>query len=233
MSDGELWMGIATCVVVGLVMVGLGAWQIVTGSPRLLHGYHYAATPPESYPALARATGAGMVVSGVGCAAIVPAPGLPGWLSAAGVVLLVGGIVLMLAAIAHYNGSLVSLPTSPGSRGRATAIVLGVVAVLALAAAVVTGAQMVASGDPSALHSYHLVNVSSADRPALARWVGAATVGLGVGLAATLAGGACMSLRRPAPRWATALAAVGVVVFLASVLVMLGAISHFNGSLMG
>lgn len=107
MSDDEILLGAVTCAVVGLVMVGLGAWQIATGSPRLLHGYHYAATPPEKYPALARATGAGMVVSGAGCAVIVPVPGLPGWLSAVGVALLVVGIAFALVAIAHFNGSLV------------------------------------------------------------------------------------------------------------------------------
>lgn len=233
MSEGELWVGVATCMIVGVGIAACGVWQCVTGSPRLLHGYHYATTPEEKYPALARSTGAGMIVAGVGCAALVPAPGLPGWLTVAGVVVMLAGIAFTIAAIAHFNGAIVSLSSFSTPRGTAAAGAIAVVALAAFLFTAVPGVAMLLSGDPSALHGYHLASVAAADRPTLARWVGAGLVALGVGFALALAGGAGMSLRRPAPRWARALAIAGGVVFLVAVVVVTGSIVRFNGTLAG
>lgn len=92
---------------------------------------------------------------------------------------------------------------------------------------------MAASGDPSALHGYHLVNVAARDLPALARWEGGSMAVMGAGLVAGILGGMFGALRRPSPAWTKALAATGIAVFGAGLVAMLAVIVYFNGSLMG
>ena len=92
---------------------------------------------------------------------------------------------------------------------------------------------MIASGDPSMLHGYHLVNVAADDLPALAGWVGGGTIALGIGLALSILVGFLMSGRRPAPLWTKVLMGAGLVLFGIGLAVTLGAITHYNGSLMG
>lgn len=231
--------GFITCVLVGLLVGACGVYMLVTGNARIMHSYHYAATPPAKMPSLARWSGAGMLVCGVGCALLVPATGMPEWLSIAGVVLLVAGLGLTLGAIMHFNGSLFSFVGVSGdahaSEGSSRALVMGlgiVIAAICCAVTVVPGVMMIASGDPSALHSYHLVNVAPTDYAALARWEGAGMISLGVGLALALVAGFC-GRRRPMPLWSKVLLALGLVGFAAGLVVMLAAIIHFNGSLMG
>lgn len=236
--DEEMGGSIA-CVLVGLLVGACGVYMIVTGNARIMHAYHYATTPPAKMPALARWSGAGMLMCGIGCALLVPATGIPGWLTAVGTVLLVAGIGLMLGAIMHYNGSLFSFAGGggmfgPGGFSRTAALGLGIlIAVICCAVTVIPGVLMVVSGDPSALHSYHLANVASSDLPSLARWVGSGMIVMGAGLAASIVGALLGSRHRPAPVWAKVLMVAGVMMLAMGLLAMLASIIHFNGSLMG
>lgn len=232
--------GFITCVLVGLLVGACGVYMLVTGNARIMHSYHYAATPPAKMPSLARWSGAGMLVCGIGCALLVPATGMPEWLSIVGIALLVAGLVLTFGAIMHFNGSLFSFAGAGGdsreSEGSSRTLVMGlgvVVAVICCAVTVVPGVLMIASGDPSALHSYHLVNVAPENYAALARWEGAGMTVMGAGLAASIVGALLGSRRRPAPRWTKVLMVAGAVAFGCGLVSMLAAIIHFNGSLMG
>ncbi len=71
--------GFITCLLVGLLVGTCGVYMLVTGNARIMHSYHYAATPPVKMPSLARWSGAGMLVCGIGCALLVPATGMPEW----------------------------------------------------------------------------------------------------------------------------------------------------------
>lgn len=210
--------------------------MLVTGNPSIMHGYHYATTPLSQRPALARWSGAGMLMAGIGCAFIIPPTGLPEWLSIAGILVLIAGLGVALGSIMHFNGSLISFGAAGATESKTSrplAIALGtLIAIIVAAATVIPGALMIASGDPSALHGYHLIHVAEADRPALATWVGAGTVALGLGLGMAIIGGFCGS-RRPMPAWAKVLLGVGLAGFAAGLAITLGAIIHFNGSLMG
>lgn len=232
--------GFITCVLVGLLVGACGVYMLVTGNARIMHSYHYAATPPAKMSSLARWSGAGMLACGIGCALLVPAMGMPEWLSIVGIALLVAGLVLTLGAIMHFNGSLFLFAGagggSRGSDGSSRTLVMGigiVVAVICCAVTVVPGAMMIVSGDPSALHSYHLVNVAPKDYAALARWEGAGMIVMGAGLAASIVGALLGSRRRPAPRWTKVLMVAGTLAFGCGLASMLAAIIHFNGSLMG
>ena len=236
----EQTTGFIIGLIAGLLVGGCGVYLLATGDPRLLHRYHYAGVRPANMPALARWSGAGLAVCGVGCVLIVPLPGLPDWLSVAGIVLIVAGIALALGAIVRFNGSLFAFAAAgddavpPDGSARALAMSLGVlIAAICCAVTVVPGALMVASGDPSALHGYHLANVAPESYPALARWEGAGMIVMGCGLATGVVGSLLASRRRPSPLWTKALAAAGAVAFALGLAVMLGAIIHFNGSLMG
>ena len=232
--------GFVTCLLCGLLVAATGVYMLVTGNPRIMHGYHFASTPREKWPALARWSGAGLAACGVGCALLVPATGMPEWLSIAGVVLLVAGLGLTLGAIMHFNGSLFSFAGVGGdaraSEGSSRALVMGlgiVIAAICCAVTVVPGVMMIASGDPSALHSYHLVNVAPGNYAALARWEGAGMIVMGTGLAASIVGALLGSRWRPVPRWTKVLMATGAAAFGFGLVFMLVAIIHFNGSLMG
>ena len=232
--------GFITCLLVGLLVGACGVYMFVTGNVRIMHSYHYATTPPAKMPSLARWSGAGMLVCGIGCALLVPAMGMPEWLSIVGIALLVAGLVLTFGAIMHFNGSLFSFAGAGGdsreSEGSSRTLVMGlgvVVAVICCAVTVVPGVLMIASGDPSALHSYHLVNVAPENYAALARWEGAGMIVMGAGLAASIVGALLGSRRRPAPRWTKVLMVAGTVAFGCGLVSMLAAIIHFNGSLMG
>ena len=232
--------GFITCLLVGLLVGACGVYMLVTGNARIMHSYHYAATPPAKMPSLARWSGAGMLACGIGCALLVPATGMPEWLSIVGIVLLVAGLALTFGAIMHFNGSLFSFAGAGGdaraSEGSSRALVTGlgvVVAVICCAVTVVPGAMMIASGDPSALHSYHLVNVAPGNYAALARWEGAGMIVMGTGLAASIVGALLGSRWRPVPRWTKVLMATGAAAFGFGLVFMLVAIIHFNGSLMG
>lgn len=232
--------GFITCVLVGLLVGACGVYMLVTGNARIMHSYHYVATPPAKMPLLARWSGAGMLACGIGCALLVPATGMPAWLSIVGIALLVAGLVLTFGAIMHFNGSLFSFAGAGGdsreSEGSSRALVMGlgiVVAVICCAVTVVPGVLMITSGDPSALHSYHLVNVAPENYAALARWEGAGMIVMGTGLAASIVGALLGSWRRPASRWIKVLMVAGAVAFGCGLVFMLAAIIHFNGSLMG
>ena len=225
--------GFITCLLCGLLVGGCGLYMLITGNPRIMHGYHYATVAPAQMRPLARWAGAGLLVCGVGCALIVPPAGMSDWIGIAGIALLVVGLGLTFGSIMHFNGALFSFGPNESGPPRAATVAIGVLlAVVICLVTVIPGAMMIFSGDPSALHGYHLVHVAEADRPTLATWVGAGTIALGLGLGLDVAAGFCGG-RRPMPTWAKVLLAVGLVGFAAGLAVMLGAIIHFNGSLMG
>ena len=108
----EGFIGIAVAGITAL----LGAYMIVTGDCRLLHGYHYATTPESERPRLARETGAWMVVLAVAITLMIPSA-LPDWATVVGVVLLVAGIAGTLVTIARHNGGLVTSASGSGLGG--------------------------------------------------------------------------------------------------------------------
>lgn len=118
MSTGatvSLLVGMAISLLAGL----MGVYMLVTGNPGLLHDYHRATTAPDALPKLARWSGLGLTVTGMGAALPVAhmaaASGGPllGWAGSAAVLVLaialfVAGMATTFASIVHYNGSLFS-----------------------------------------------------------------------------------------------------------------------------
>lgn len=232
-------------LLIGVLLAALGIFMAVSGNPSLLHSYHYATTPPEELPALARETGIGLAVSGAGVMLMAPSitSVLPSAvevsLTVAGIVLLVGGIAGTLAAVIRHNGALV---TFGGVRGMplgrrnewvvlAVCMVAGVVVALTC---IMPGAHMMMTGDVSSLHSYHYVNVAAADMPAFATGEGLSMIGLGVGLGICLvSGGLGMAVDKRCRTVSRVLAAVGGVLAAVSLAAGLLVIVYYNGSLMG
>lgn len=230
-------MEVFVCLATAAAIAALGAYMLVTGDCRLLHGYHYATTPVAERPLLARGTGACIVLLAVGTAALTPQI-LPDGAAVVGVALIVLSVVGMLAVIVRHNGGLITFAPGVGaasagapSRG-AVAAVVGVGVLLSLVG-FVPGFYMMATGDVSLLHPYHYANVAAADLPAFAKAEGAAIAGLGAAILLCTAGAAGMYARRPTPLWAKALLGVGCALLAASLVAMLLAIIHYNGSLMG
>lgn len=241
-------------VLIGLLVVALGIYMVVSGNPSLLHSYHYATTPPAELPALARETGAGLIACGVGCM-LLGVPALPAMLEVillvVGILLLIGGIAFMLASIIRHNGGLITFAgtqTATGTARRpaswmplAACTLAGVIIALTCIA---PGAYMAASGDVSALHGYHYANVAPEDLPALAAGEGLSMIGLGVGIFICLLAGGLMATpgrlgavrtggkRRVHPAL-VALMLAGALVTAASLAAMLLVIARYNGSLMG
>lgn len=233
--DSEMY-GFIGCALCGLLVAGCGLYMVVTGNPRIMHGYHYALVPPAKMPALAHWSGAGLIAAGVGCALLIPPAGTPVWLTAIGIVLFVAGLALSLGSIIYFNGSLFAFGGSAGGTlgSRAASIGFGVLtAAIVLVLTVAPGVQMIVSGDPSMLHDYHLVDVTAADLPLVARGVGAGVVAFGCGLALMIAAGLGLSGKRPMPMWGKALVGAGAVLAAGGMIAMFAVIIHFNGSLMG
>lgn len=226
----------ALCIVLGAVM-------FISRNPRMLHSYHYATTPPEKLPKLARAEGAGMIGLGIGVALMgfaSNAPGAPGIAATiAGTVLFVACIAEMLIMIVYYNGGLMTFSGQIAPGPFATMRPMKRVAVCALVGAacsllgIVPGIHMIATGDVSPLHSYHYANVAAADLPRLATAEGACMIVLGVAIFLCMLAGAGMLGKRPFPRWSIVLMAAGVACLCIGLIGLLGFIIYFNGSLMG
>ena len=218
-----------------LLVCALGVIMIVTGNPSLLHSYPYATTPPEELPALARETGACLVVMGLAVGLMMLAQA---WAVVVGVVLLVASIGGMFASIVRHNGALVSF--GGGSSGAAAgpwgrtvaAVILGLTAAVVLVVTAVPAAQMIVAGDPGALHSYHYANVDPRDMGAFCAWEGATMLAMGAGGAIACMGGLLLGLGR-ARRAGKVLCALGGVLFAGGMVGMVLVIEHFNGSLMG
>lgn len=214
------------------LIIILGAYMVASGNPAPLHGYHYATTPPEKLPALARSTGAGLILCGASLGLLY----LDSWIAVAGAVLLALGIALTLGAIVHYNGTLISVRSFGGDlrnlTPRTRLAVCGLIGAVIAVAAAVPGIHMIATGDVGALHSYHYANVDAADIPALAAGEGASMILLGCAALACMVAGAGLTLRRPAPLWARALMGTGVAMLVIGLAGLLGFIIYYNGSLM-
>ena len=224
------------CIVPALVAV-LGIYMIISGNPRLLHSYHYATTPPEKLPALARAEGASMI--GLAAAIALISLDAQGWLTIAGVVLLVVSIACMLGAIVYFNGGLMTFPGQAatdafgGMSPRWRVVSVGVIGAACALISIVPGVHMIATGDVSMLHSYHYANVSAADLPRLATAEGLCMVALGIAAFLCVTAVAGFVGRRPFKRWAVACMVAGLVCLCAGLAGLLGFIIYFNGSLMG
>lgn len=231
--------GVIITAIVCLIIAGFGIYQIITGDVRLLHSYHYATTPPANQPKLARITGAALVGCGVGCLLLVPTV-LPDWTSIAGIVILVASVVVTLAAIIHYNGSLISFgPDDTGKGGlfggmspRATMAVCSILGAALSLTGIGPGAYMIATGDVSLLHGYHYANVAAADLPSLALGEGLSMIGLGIAVFIGVVAGGGIAAYRGA-RWAKVLLALCVALFVVCLIAMVALIIHYNGSLMG
>lgn len=215
----------------------LGIYMIVSGNPRLLHSYHYATTPPEKLPALARAEGVGMI--GLSVAIALIALDIQGWLTIAGIALFVASIVAMLGAIVYYNGGLVTFSGQVAAGPFATMkpvwrlLIMGAVGAVVSLLSIAPGVYMIASGDVSMLHSYHYANVAAADLPRLATAEGACMIVLGVAIFLCMLADAGMLGKRPFPRWSIVLMVAGVACLCIGLIGLLGFIIYFNGSLMG
>ena len=104
-------------IVVGVLLGGTGAWMMVTRNAAPLHSYHRATTPTGDLPKLAWWSGLGLVIEGVGVAVLSLAFGagaglLPGWmgesaLQVLGMGMTIGGVVVCIIAVVHYNGGIV------------------------------------------------------------------------------------------------------------------------------
>lgn len=215
----------------------IGIYMIVSGNPRMLHSYHYATTPPEKLPALARAEGIGMICLSVAIALM--ALDMQGWLTIAGTVLLVLSIAGMLGAIVYYNGGLMTFSgqVAPGpfavmKPAWRIAVMAAVGAALSLMG-IAPGVHMITTGDVSMLHSYHYVNVAAADLPRLATAEGSCMIALGAAIFICMLGGAGMVGARPFPHWSIALMAAGILLLCGGLAGLCGFIVYYNGSLMG
>lgn len=220
-------------LVIGGLIVLLGGYMAATGDARPLHGYHYATTPPDELPRLARETGACLAVTGVGCMLVAPTP-LPGEAEVVGAVLLVAGIVGAVVSIVLHNGGLVTFAAGAGLAGlgpRASAVVCVVVGALLSLVGFAPGAYMLLTHDVSALHGYHYANVAPTDIPALATGEGLSMMGLGLAILVFMVSLAGMVARRPTPRWSKVLTVVSVVLLAASLAALLLVIVCLNGSL--
>ena len=220
-------------IVIGLGVVALGIWQVVTGNPRLLHSYHYATTPATELAPLARETGAGLILSGIGCALIIPSF-LPDWASIIGIVCVVAGIAGMLVSIVRHNGSLITGSDTgflANMSLRTRLLVCGIVGAAASLFGIAPGVYMMATGDVSMLHSYHYASVAAADLPRLALCEGACMVLLGIGIFICILGAAGLTGRAPRPRWAIVFEIAGVIVWVAALAGLLLFIPYFGGSL--
>ena len=225
-------MELAICVVGGLLIAAMGVCQVVSGSPRLLHSYHYATTPPAELPALARETGAGLIGCGIGVA-LLALSSWSVWCAAVGTVLMVGSVGATLFSIVRHNGGLITgadvgfLATKPPAARMAICAVAG--AALSLFG-FVPGIYMITTGDVSSLHSYHTQGIAAADLPSFALCEGLCLMGLGVAIFVSVLAAAGM-VGRPFKWWAVVLAIVGLVLFCASLIGLLLFIPYFGGSL--
>lgn len=228
----ESVVGTVVVIALGLCIVAMGAWQVKTGDPRLLHSYHYATTPVAELPALARETGAGLISTGAGCVALGASFMLP-LVMPLGLILLLGGIAFMLYAIVRHNGGLFTggeagYLASMGLGKRL--LIFGAIGLVIAAAVAGPGIYMGMTGDVSMLHSYHYEGVAAADLPRFAWAEGLSLVGLGLSIFLCALGGAGLTGRQR-PTWALALTAVGALLFCASLTALLLFIPYFGGSL--
>lgn len=221
----------------------LGISMIVSGNPRMLHSYHYATTPPDKLPKLARAEGAGLVGLAIGIALMGFVSDAPGALGIAGTivgtVLFVASLAEMLIMIVYYNGGLMTFSgqTAPGPfatmRSAWRVIVCAIIGAALSLMGILPGVHMITTGDVSMLHSYHYMNVSPANLPRLATAEGACMVVLGIAAFLCVTAAAGFVGTRPFKRWAVACMGVGLVCLCAGLAGLLGFIIYYNGSLMG
>lgn len=107
---GNVFLGCVVCVVIGVLILALAAWQIRTGSVRFLHSYHCVNVPTDRRPALARESGRWLAVTGacvvlLGFSLLLPGPAS----DAVGVALIITlfvTIVMTCRVIVRHNGSL-------------------------------------------------------------------------------------------------------------------------------
>ena len=97
--------GKALPALVGLGIAVLGLWQARTGNVSLLHSYHRDLVNPQDEPKLARWSGYGLTITGVGCIVMTfsgdeGAGQIPFYI---GMALLFFGIVVAVFAIKRYN----------------------------------------------------------------------------------------------------------------------------------
>ena len=92
-------------IVIGLGITVLGLWQAWTGNVSLLHSYHRDLVLPQDEPKLAKTSGYGIGMCGLGCLLMAfgsdeGAGQIPRYI---GVALLLAGIAIGILAIKRYN----------------------------------------------------------------------------------------------------------------------------------
>ena len=89
---------------VGLGIVALGLWQAWTGNVGMLHSYHRDLVLPQDKPMLARWSGCGLTITGIGCTLMALGNGgssrIPFYI---GVVLFFAGIAVAILSIKRCN----------------------------------------------------------------------------------------------------------------------------------
>lgn len=108
---------------IALIVILMGLYTLISGKPNLLHDYHRATTAPNDLPRLARWSGAGLVLIGMGIMPLSffamasttnPLPGWAPWWSGnlailvVAIVLMVCGYAMTFGSIVRFNGSLFS-----------------------------------------------------------------------------------------------------------------------------
>jgi|GEM_PF-3121545 hypothetical protein len=111
----SLVVGSAVSLLIGL----MGVYMLITGKADLLHDYHRETTDPNDLPRLARYSGMGLTILGVGIALItvytaaISGASLPVWAGdfitlILAIALCITGMVMTFVSIHHFNGSLIS-----------------------------------------------------------------------------------------------------------------------------
>ena len=97
--------GKALPALIGLGIVAMGLWQAWTGNVGMLHSYHRDLVLPQDKPMLARWSGCGLTITGIGCIMMVfgDDEGMGQIPLYIGMAFLFAGIVVALFAIKRYN----------------------------------------------------------------------------------------------------------------------------------
>lgn len=106
------------CVAVGALVGGTGVYMVVSGDATPLHSYHRSNVQPQDLAVLARWSGLGAVMLGVGIILLslpllAKTRPLPGWARGmlpvvlGGAFLIIGAVVIT-GSIVYYNGAIVA-----------------------------------------------------------------------------------------------------------------------------
>ncbi len=112
---GETMVGLVIGVAVVVLIAATGVYMLVSGDATPLHDYHRANVLPQDLAPLARWSGLGTLMMGVGLLRCLCLPiyararPVPAWARGRapvviGGILLLGGLALLTLSVLHYNG---------------------------------------------------------------------------------------------------------------------------------